>query len=125
MRGLLGRRGAESTAGHGVGSRWRRVTGSYHFYPGPGERRAARTRGAAPSSSPLDSGVDPSGNRWYPVFAGTVGQVGDRVRALGGDPDVIKPSPEGEGPGEPDVGDCRTGRFARSSSIVSEPSRGL
>jgi hypothetical protein len=47
----------------------------------------------------------PSENRWYPVFERYLSEVGDRVRALGGDPDEIGPSPTGSGrpvpPGEP------------------------
>jgi hypothetical protein len=38
----------------------------------------------------------PGSNRWSPVFDRYVGVVADRVRALGGDPDKIQPSPSGE-----------------------------
>jgi hypothetical protein len=40
----------------------------------------------------------PQSNRWYPVFERYLGQLGDRVRALGGDPDAVKPSPTGGDP---------------------------
>src|SRR5439155_8331897 len=39
----------------------------------------------------------PSDNRWYPVFVRYLGQVGDRVTGLGGDPDQIVASPDGTG----------------------------
>jgi hypothetical protein len=35
-------------------------------------------------------------NRWYPVFSRYLKQIGDRVKAFGGDPDLIFPSPTGE-----------------------------
>jgi hypothetical protein len=39
----------------------------------------------------------PGSNRWHPVFTRYVGIIGDRVRALGGDPTHIRPSPDGSG----------------------------
>jgi len=39
----------------------------------------------------------PHENRWYPVFEKYVNVIGDRVRALGGDPTRIRPSPDGSG----------------------------
>lgn len=39
----------------------------------------------------------PAGDRWYPVFQRYVGQIADRVRGFGGDPDQITPSPDGTG----------------------------
>jgi hypothetical protein len=39
----------------------------------------------------------PHENRWYPVFERYVGVIGDRVKALGGDPTKIRPSPDGSG----------------------------
>ncbi len=43
----------------------------------------------------------PVGNRWYKIWQRLLGQVGDRVRDLGGDPDEVHPSPTGEGrPGD-------------------------
>jgi hypothetical protein len=39
----------------------------------------------------------PHENRWYPVFEKYVGVIGDRVKALGGDPTRIRPSPDGSG----------------------------
>lgn len=38
-----------------------------------------------------------AGDRWLPVFERYVGTVGDRVKALGGDPGHIRPSPDGSG----------------------------
>jgi hypothetical protein len=42
----------------------------------------------------------PANDRWYPVFDRYVGVIGDRVKALGGDPDAIKPSPGDPGHGK-------------------------
>ena len=39
----------------------------------------------------------PHDDRWRAVFEKYVGTVGDRVKALGGDPGRIKPSPDGSG----------------------------
>jgi hypothetical protein len=43
----------------------------------------------------------PAGHRWDQIWQRCVGQVGDRVRGLGGDPDAVHPSPSGEG--RPDI----------------------
>ncbi len=37
----------------------------------------------------------PPANRWEPIFARYVGELEDRVRAFGGDPDTAVPSPTG------------------------------
>ena len=59
----------------------------------------------------------PHENRWYPVFEKYVGVIGDRVKALGGDPTRIRPSPDGSGVHpEPQTGaeaDFATGRRVR------------
>lgn len=63
----------------------------------------------------------PAGNRWYKIWQRLLGQIGDRVRDLGGDPDKVSPSPTGEGhPGAgipPESGgenpDTTTGEVAR------------
>jgi hypothetical protein len=39
----------------------------------------------------------PHDSRWYPVFVRYLDKVGDRVSGLGGDPDQITPSPDGDG----------------------------
>ncbi len=39
----------------------------------------------------------PQNNRWYPVFQRYLQELGDRVRALGANPDDIAPSPTGSG----------------------------
>lgn len=39
----------------------------------------------------------PADNRWAPVFERYVGELADRVRAMGGDPERIAPSPTGSG----------------------------
>lgn len=49
----------------------------------------------------------PQENRWFLVFHRYVQQTADRVKAFGGDPRRIKPSPSGDGiePGQPDDND--------------------
>jgi len=39
----------------------------------------------------------PLTNRWYPVFKRYLAELGDRIRAFGGDPDAVAPSPAGTG----------------------------
>ena len=61
----------------------------------------------------------PQSNRWYPVFQRYLAELGDRIRAFGGDPDAVAPSPTGNPrpePGEPcdpDEGASFTGRVVR------------
>ena len=52
----------------------------------------------------------PSTDRWFLVFNRYVQQIGDRVRALGGDPDQIQPSPSGQGKPRPSKERCFTGK---------------
>lgn len=77
---------------------WRRVLGSYQVsipvstktsILGPEERYLSVLRWIELSI--------PGDNRWHPVFGKYVDLIADRVRALGGDPDTIKPSPQGNG----------------------------
>lgn len=45
----------------------------------------------------------PQDSRWYPIFERYLGELGDRIRALGGNPDDVAPSPTGSGkPGRTD-----------------------
>jgi hypothetical protein len=39
----------------------------------------------------------PASNRWYPVFQRYVGELADRIRAVGGNPDDIAGAPTGNG----------------------------
>lgn len=59
----------------------------------------------------------PHDNRWHPVFQRYLAELADRVRALGGDPDAIEPSPDGGGrtPGKPGRPGARgvTGKVSR------------
>jgi hypothetical protein len=58
----------------------------------------------------------PTTNRWYPVWTRYLGEISDRVKGLGGNPDDIFPSPTGEGrPIPPDTTDMNflTGRVIR------------
>jgi hypothetical protein len=49
----------------------------------------------------------PAVNRWYPIWQRLIQQEGDKVRGLGGNPDLVPPSPHGFGdepkgqPGDP------------------------
>jgi hypothetical protein len=55
----------------------------------------------------------PVQDRWYPVFNRYIGQIADRVRGLGGDPNLITPSPTGELPRPPEPIPPRPGREDR------------
>lgn len=39
----------------------------------------------------------PQSNRWHPVFQRYLAELGDRVRAMGGDPEAVDPNPYGTG----------------------------
>ena len=39
----------------------------------------------------------PADNRWYPIFVRYLDEIARKVRGLGGDPDAVKPSPDGSG----------------------------
>ena len=59
----------------------------------------------------------PLTDRWYPVFQRYLDVVGGRVTDLGGDPDAIQPSPDGDGGAAPpkdgdDERVCITGKIA-------------
>lgn len=60
----------------------------------------------------------PPDNRWYPVFQRYLGELGDRVRGLGGNPDTVTPYPgvtgkpgERPGPGDRPDGDGHRGKI--------------
>ncbi len=40
----------------------------------------------------------PESNRWHPVFERYLGELAERIRAVGGDPDAVLPSPTGHPP---------------------------
>lgn len=44
----------------------------------------------------------PASNRWHRVFLRYVGELEERVRAVGGDPDAVKPLPGDPHPGKPE-----------------------
>jgi len=92
--------GPQAIAGQGI--RWRKVQGSFQL------TIPVRTKEVLLAPEERLLGVlkwigrsIPDGNRWSPVFERYVGVVADRVRALGGDPDAIKPSPSGGGEPNP------------------------
>ncbi|MCK9194996.1 MAG: hypothetical protein M0P19_14110, partial [Nevskia sp.] len=58
----------------------------------------------------------PATDHWYPVFERYVGQLGDRIRALGFDPETIAASPTGGRP--PRGGDpASTGKHSYNGQI--------
>jgi hypothetical protein len=59
----------------------------------------------------------PASNRWSPVFDRYIGTIADRVRALGGDPDEIKPSPDGD-QGREHRRETRVGFVGRVSELI-------
>jgi hypothetical protein len=93
--------------------RWRRILGSYQIsipvktanvLLGPEERLLSVLKWIRKSIPPSD--------RWFLVFDRYVNQIADRVKALGGNPDLIQPSPKGEwqhGKGETEL--CITGKI--------------
>ena len=95
---------AVSNAGSADLIRWRRVVGTYQITIPVRSKEVilvAETRLLSVLRWILQS--VPAGNRWYPVFSRYVGLIGDRVGGLGGDPNAVKPSPDGSG-GEPGGG---------------------
>ena len=42
----------------------------------------------------------PAGSRWYSIFVRYLDEIARKVRGLGGDPDAVKPSPDGAEPGQ-------------------------
>jgi hypothetical protein len=98
---------------------WRRVVGTFQIsipvenkatLLGPEERLLSVLRWIA-KRMPLT-------DRWYPIFQRYLDQVGGRVKALGGDPTTIEPSPSGDGgrkphpPKGPEDRLCFTGKIA-------------
>jgi hypothetical protein len=41
----------------------------------------------------------PVDNRWHPIFQRYLSELGERIRAFGGDPESVRPSPHGHGTG--------------------------
>lgn len=78
--------------------RWRRIVGSYQI------TIPVRTKEVMlPSETRLLSVLRwilksvPTDDRWYPAFSKYVGQIAERVDALGGDPNLVEASPDGSG----------------------------
>ena len=71
----------------------------------------------------------PAGNRWEPVFARYLGELEDRIRAFGGDPDDAVPSPTGHpggadgGPGDGDGHADVVPQRPRRSVVLRLPGR--
>jgi hypothetical protein len=78
--------------------RWRRVVGSYQLTI-PVRTKEVIVGAESRLLSVLRWILEavPAGDRWYPVFSRYVSLIGDRVGGLGGNPDGIKPSPDGSG----------------------------
>lgn len=91
--------------------RWRRVVGSFQLSIPvrtkdvllvPEERLLSVTRW-------IHQAI-PAGNRWHPVFGRYVDQIAARVKALGGNPDVVKPTPDGQWQQQPATERCVSGK---------------
>ena len=102
---------------------WRRVVGAFQLSI-PVETRTA----LLPVEERLLSVLRwiarsiPTNERWFPIFQRYLKQVGDRVKALGGDPEEITPSSSGEGwrkPIRPGRKRISTAPPARSSTSTS------
>ncbi len=78
--------------------RWRRVVGSYQLTI-PVRTKEVIVGAESRLLSVLRWILEavPTGDRWHPVFSRYVSLIGERVGGLGGDPDHIKPSPDGSG----------------------------
>jgi hypothetical protein len=57
-------------------------------------------------------------NKWYPIFERYLGYIADRVRALGGNPDTILPSPTGNPYGDEQPTGKRNQFTGKVSSIL-------
>jgi hypothetical protein len=64
------------------------------------------------------AGSIPVQDRWYPVFERFVGQIADRVRAFGGDPDKVLPSPDDSGVPERPAPECFAPVFGGTSGLL-------
>ncbi len=60
----------------------------------------------------------PVGDRWYTIFERLIGQIADRVRAFGGDPDKVLPSPDDSGVPERAAVECLAPVFTGSSGLL-------
>ena len=60
----------------------------------------------------------PPANRWHPVFERYLEELGDRVRAMGGEPDSIRPSWAGDPAGGPERAD-RPGRRSCTGRVCA------
>jgi hypothetical protein len=60
----------------------------------------------------------PQGNRWHPVFQRYLAELGDRVRAMGGDPDAVVPNPYGTG--GPTGGDRDDGKDGKMRCVTGD-----
>jgi hypothetical protein len=106
--------GDDKTARRDPIIRWRQIQGSFQIsipvrtkavLLAPEERLLAVLRWILLSI--------PASNRWFPVFTRYVDLIADRVRALGGNPETIQPSPFGDGRRpEPGETSCLTGKVS-------------
>ena len=112
------RKAEAAVATHGSVSiiRWRRIVGSYQITI-PVRTKEVMVERDTRLLSVLRWILQsiPTDDRWYQVFSRYVDLMGDRVGALGGDPDYVEPSPDGSGGvrGEGDGGDHGTGEERR------------
>jgi hypothetical protein len=77
---------------------WRRVLGAFQVtIPVKAKQRLLPREERDLSVLRWIARAIPAGSRWSLVFKRYVDEIAGRVRALGGDPDTIQPSPTGDG----------------------------
>lgn len=65
----------------------------------------------------------PASNRWHPVFKRYLAELGDRVRAFGGDPEAIDPNPNGTSGAPPTGKPTNPGDKGRTFCVTGEIER--
>ena len=79
-------------------TRWRRVLGAFQLTIPVKPHGCCCSARSATFRAPWIPKVIPHDSRWYPVLERYVDVIGDRVKAFGGDPLHVKPSPTGDPP---------------------------
>jgi hypothetical protein len=104
--------GAKSLAEKDSIVRWRRILGSYQISipVRPKDMLLAQEERLLSVIRWILEAI-PSSDRWFLVFSRYTDQIADRVKALGGDPDLIQPSPRGEWQHPKEAERCFTGKI--------------
>lgn len=95
---LATRRNAAAVIAIATPIQWRRVLGAFQLtIPVRNKEVLLLTEERNLSVLRWIAEAIPHYNRWHPVFTRYLQQIGGRVRAFGGDPTLITPSPSGDG----------------------------